>query len=129
MTCLFPSRLFSSRPIPGGRHGGRFILILPVLLLAGCYSPSRDGYLPPADAVVHAEKEPPPLQAEVIPPPPKGPADSFAWDAGHWHWDGNDYVWIPGHYIERPYQRGHWVRGGWHYDGERRWSWTPGHWE
>lgn len=128
MNPLLPLRPFSSRRRLRGRLGSGFIVILSVLLLAACYSPSRDGYLPPVDTKIHADKEPPPPRDETVPAPPQGPADYFAWDPGHWNWNGRDYDWMPGHYVERPYQGGVWVRGGWHNDGDRRWSWTPSHW-
>jgi hypothetical protein len=87
------------------------------------------GSLPPPDTIIQSQKEPPPLQEELIPPPPKGPPDQFTWDFGHWHWDGQDYIWIPGHYVERPYRSSHWVRGNWAYDGNLNWTWTPGYWQ
>jgi hypothetical protein len=69
---------------------------------------------------------PPPPRVEVVPPPP-APIEREVWVPGHWRWNGRDYVWDSGHYIERPsvraeYESGHWVQtaGGW--------TWVPGHW-
>jgi len=113
------------------RHGRRLILLLPILLLAACSGNNAmpGGSLPPPDTIIQSQKKPPPLLEELIPPPPKGPPDQFTWDFGHWHWDGQDYIWIPGHYVERPYRSSHWVRGNWAYDGNLNWTWTPGYWQ
>ena len=51
----------------------------------------------------------------------------FIWEPGHWHWTGQEYLWIPGSYIERPYQSAVWVHGGWTENG-LTWTWMPGHW-
>ena len=67
----------------------------------------------------------PPPRAEVVPPPPAGP---MRWEPGRWDWNGRRYVWVGGHYIERPV--GHWVEGHWHWSPrEGRYVWRPAHWE
>jgi len=69
---------------------------------------------------------PPPLRREVIIAAP-GPRERFAWIEGYYRWDGHDYDWVPGRWIERPgryhaWVPGHWVRGG------GGWFWREGHW-
>ena len=83
------------------------------LLLAACVA---DG--PPAPI--------PAPMAEMIPKPPVSPVP-LIWQAGHWDWAGNGYVWVPGQYVS---QEGHgnlWISGYW----ERTpsgWVWHPAHW-
>jgi hypothetical protein len=122
-------RLWSSRAIPFRRlMPAWLVLTMSALLLTACYSPSQSGYLPPADTAITAPKAPPPAHQEEVPAAPPGPANYFVWDDGHWHWDGKDYVWIPGRYIERPYIGANWVPGRWDDSGNTQWTYTPGHW-
>ena len=102
-----------------------FILLLPLLpMLAACDSVNKDvnswlgpgeqmpGWsMPPVDVTISAPREPPAWKQEPIPQPPKGPAGYFVWDFGHWHWDGENFIWIPGYYVERPYRGSSWVQG------------------
>jgi hypothetical protein len=39
--------------------------------------------------------EPPP-RAEAPPPPP---APGYHWVKGHYRWNGNNWEWIPGHWV------------------------------
>jgi hypothetical protein len=39
---------------------------------------------------------PPPAPLAETPPPPGEP--SMIWVEGYWHWNGVQYVWIPGHW-------------------------------
>ena len=105
-------------------------LALLLLLAAACTNQSGmpGGTLPPPTMTIVAPKEPPPLSAETVPPPPPGPANYFVWEPGHWHWTGQGFIWISGHYLETPYQSGVWVHGGWTSNGGLSWTWTPGHW-
>ena len=69
----------------------------------------------------------PPPRAEVIPPPPGG---RLVWEPGHWHWNGAQYVWIGGHYIERRPEYRHYAEGHWVWrPREGGWVWHPAHWE
>lgn len=82
------------------------------LLLAGCVvEPPNPN--PPT----------PPLQVETVPPPPR---PLLVWEPGTWRWTGFQYVWLPGHYIERP-PGDHWVHGHWAYRGGN-WVWIAGGW-
>jgi hypothetical protein len=77
-------------------------------------------------AEIVAPTAPPPPRYEVIPPPTR-PAEIVQWRPGHWHWDGREYVWIGGEYIERPRPAAVWVPGHWDARGPR-WVWVEGRW-
>ncbi len=63
---------------------------------------------------------------EIAPTPPPGPP-VMIWEPGQYHWNGNAYVWIPGHYVERRPEMRRWVQGHWDYRGGA-WVWVPAHW-
>ena len=71
---------------------------------------------------------PPPATApeEYAPPAPPGPPEASYWVRGHWDWNGYQYVWVSGHYMQRPvglyWEPGRWVAR----DGQ--WVWIGGHW-
>jgi hypothetical protein len=71
---------------------------------------------------------PPPLREEVVPPPPR-PLEQVVWEPGHWRWEGrrHEWVWIAGHYIERPHRYAQWEPGHW-VETPHGWRWDPGHW-
>ena len=77
----------------------------------------------PAVVTAQIRVGPPPLRVESPPPPP---APDAYWIAGHWRWEGGEYVWAQGHWvIPRPgevYARAFWTGdgNGWHYH--------PGRW-
>ena len=87
---------------------------------------------PPAQAGVHVgvviPVGPPEPRAEPVPPPPRHyRADHVVWQPGHWRWNGRDYVWVSGRYVEIPRHRHGWDAGHW----ERRpggWVWFDGRW-
>jgi len=92
----------------------RAVIALPLLLAACVVEPAAPPNPYPA---------PPPLQAEIVPAPPR---PRVIWEPGTWHWNGAAYVWIAGHYIERP-PGGRWVHGHWAVRGGA-WVWIPGGW-
>jgi hypothetical protein len=90
--------------------------ILSLSLLA-CFGP------PPASAQAY----PPPYDpGEAVPPPPPS-AYPMAWQPGYWRWGGNQYLWVPGHYVRTPRPAAVWVPGHWAARGGQ-WVWIPGHW-
>jgi len=93
-------------------------------VLAGCVVEQPR---PTAEVEVVAPREPPPLRAEVPPPPPRAP-ELVEWRPGRWHWDGREYVWVAGEWIERPHREARWVPGHWNHRPDGFWVWVPGHW-
>jgi hypothetical protein len=79
----------------------------------------------PGSAQVFVRVAPPAPIVEPGPPPPPGPG--YVWVAGHWHWNGERWVWRHGHYVLRPRHYGAWVPP--HYDRrDGGWVYVPGHW-
>lgn len=71
-----------------------------------------------------APSAPPEIRAEVVPPPP---TTTVTWEAGHWSWSNDQWVWTAGHYAQRPtpqavWEPGHWVRQA------NGWLWVDGSW-
>ena len=69
---------------------------------------------------------PPPGPQTEIPPP--APSASYVWEPGHWSWNGMQYLWQPGRYVERPavsatYTPGHWEQQA------NGWVWVEGRWD
>jgi len=97
-------------------------------LLAGCYAPPpahvvRTETVVESNGAVVALRPPAPRE-EVI---PVAPNERVVWDQGRWRWDGNGYVWVAGHYIERPTAQAVWEPGHW-VDHGGGWVWDEGHW-
>lgn len=67
---------------------------------------------------------PPPRPVEVI---PVAPRPGWVWQEGFHRWDGARYVWVPGHYVEPPYEHARWVPGHWDRRGGG-YVWIEGHW-
>lgn len=84
------------------------------------------GYPPPGPEVF-APREPPPPRYERVPPPPRGRRE-WVWAPGYWRWSGRGYVWVGGHYVERPRHEAVWVPGHWAARGPQ-WVWIPPHWQ
>lgn len=144
-TAMPGGQSISGRPANSGRAGfsvisGRAALLaLPLLLALSACDPNfpwigpgiqYPGWtLPPVDTTISTPNTPPAPQAETEAPIPQGPAGYFVWDPGHWHWTGQEFVWLGGHYVERPYRGSTWVPGAWAQDESKTtWIWTPGHW-
>src|ERR1700759_5648422 len=71
-----------------------------------------------------APHAPPPQRAEI---PPRAPSPRALWRSGNWRWDGRQYVWLPGQYIERPSPAANWRPGYWQ-EGPDGWIWVEGQW-
>ena len=85
-------------------------------------------------AQVQTPPFPPPITVPTPPPapqpefPPPAPSPTYVWQAGHWSWNGVQYYWEPGKYVERPTASASYVPGHW----EQRpsgWVWVEGRWE
>lgn len=60
---------------------------------------------------------------EAVPAARRG----YAWEPGHWHWNGREYIWFSGHYIPARARYHEYVHGEWGQRGPR-WVWVPAHW-
>ena len=97
-----------------------------VALVAGtaALAPSAMAQL---QAEVYVPEAPPPPRVEVVPVLPHERVEREFWHPGHWRWNGHEYVWIAGRYVDRPRTGAVWVPGRW----ERRpggWLYIEGHW-
>jgi hypothetical protein len=98
------------------------IAIAAALLVMSVSAPALAGGI----TVVIGTPPPNPI-VEVVPVAP-GPAENYAWHAGHWRWIDEQHVWVPGHWVARPRPTAVWVEPKWeqHHDGyhfsEGRWK-------
>jgi hypothetical protein len=69
---------------------------------------------------------PPPRPVEVVPAPPPEHRD-YVWQPGYHRWDGERYVWVPGHYEHPPHPHARWIPGHWDRRGGG-YVWVDGHW-
>jgi hypothetical protein len=116
-------------------------LIAPVLLaLLGCgreAPPARATQIvqppgePPREQLqspsLVAPGPPPPMQAEMVPPPSPG-MGPVVWQPGLWRFSGNTWVWQPGQYTPPPPGQSTWVPGRWAQQPTGGWVWVEGHW-
>jgi hypothetical protein len=63
-----------------------------------------------AAETIPAPQPPPPTRAEI---PPPAPSPQALWRFGHWSWNGTQFVWNPGYYVERPSPEASWIPGYW----------------
>ena len=99
---------------------------LAVLLAATALVPGCIVQEPPRGEII-ATAPPPPPRVEVVPEPVR-PREVVVWEPGRWHWNGREYVWVAGHYIERPHRDAVYVAGHWDEHPDGRWAWVPPHW-
>jgi hypothetical protein len=67
-----------------------------------------------ADAVIYAEEAPPPLPDYDQPPIP---TEGDLWTPGYWSWNGYEYFWVPGTWVEPPQPGFLWTPGYWAFVG------------
>jgi hypothetical protein len=89
--------------------------------IAGCVPASP----PPSQPATVVRIAPPPPRYEA---PPPAPSARVEWVPGRWRWDGHDYRWQEGRYVERPAGELRWVPGRW-VASSAGWMWQEGHWE
>ncbi len=125
-----------------------FLVAIAALGLTACNQPTQSAGMPttnvplpmPSSApgpkykpvvTIKAPVAPPPAMIETVPPKPYGPDDGyFVWNPGHYHWSSTStgsYTWLPGGFVERPYQGSVWTNGNWTLT-DNAWGWTPGYW-
>jgi WXXGXW repeat (2 copies) len=76
-----------------------------------------------AEAIA-APRPPPPTRAEI---PPPAPSPRALWQFGQWSWNGRQFVWSPGQYVERPSPTASWIPGYWEQRPEG-WVRVDGQW-
>jgi hypothetical protein len=97
----------------------RYALIIPVAATALA---SALGSAPVFAREYMQQPPPPPMREERVPMDRHG----YAWDRGHWKWDGREYAWFPGHW-QQMRGPGRWEPGHWEARGPQ-WFWVEGHW-
>ncbi len=85
-----------------------------LLLLAGCVPA-----YPPHPPI-------PPIRAEQVPAPPRSSV-VMIWQPGHFDWDGNAYLWVPGEWVDRAGHGTLWQDGYWQQTAQGP-VWLPAHW-
>ena len=68
----------------------------------------------------------PPMQAEEIPLPPTSRVEVI-WRPGYYDWNGTEYVWVPGEWVERAGHGTTWQDGYWN-GAPPNSVWVPAHW-
>jgi hypothetical protein len=77
----------------------------------------------PAVVTTEVRVGPPPIRIET---PSKPPGPGAYWVAGHWQWNGREYVWFGGHWaVPKPSEV--WVQAFWTEDAAG-WHYHPGRW-
>lgn len=79
----------------------------------------------PNATIIIAPKAPPAPEAETPPPPP---SPTFVWEPGHWSWDGVNFAWQAGKYVEKPSVTATFTPGHWQ-QTPAGWQWIDGHWD
>lgn len=100
------------RPLIKLRH----LLLVPLALAALASTPVF------AQPEIIIRQAPPHMRMEPVPMARPG----YAWDNGHWRWDGRGYVWAPGHWQPMRHNA-RWMPGHWQARGPN-WYWIEGHW-
>jgi hypothetical protein len=67
----------------------------------------------------------PPLHMEERGVPP---STTSAWIPSHWEWNGHQWMWVHGEWMESPRTGAVWAPSHWGWNGHE-WIWIPGHWE
>jgi hypothetical protein len=99
----------------------RFAL-LSILAIAGAsFVPTLASAL--EAGVIIVDRAPPAPRTE--PPPP--PREGFVWSPGYWKWDGYNYSWQEGNWIQTQQPTAKWVPDHW-VERNGRWEFVPGHW-
>jgi hypothetical protein len=98
----------------------KFLALIPALML--CALPTL------AQAQVSVG-----LSVNIAPPEipvyvqPALPAPGYLWSPGYWSWDGSDYFWVPGTWVEPPSGGVLWAPGYWGYQNGL-YLWNEGYW-
>jgi len=83
----------------------------------------------PTEQVIVAPSAPPPPRVETIPPPTGSETSALYWRLGHWEWNGANWAWAPGTYVQRPAPQAVWEPGHWVQRPGGSYVWVEGHWQ
>jgi hypothetical protein len=98
----------------------KILALLPLLILGAASAPSQAA----VDINVAVNLAPPAIPIYEQPPLP---APGYLWTPGYWAWDGMDYYWVPGTWVEPPVSGMLWTPGYWGWrDG--LYAWNAGYW-
>jgi hypothetical protein len=73
---------------------------------------------------VHTTKPKPAPKAEKV---PKATRANTSWVPGDYYWDGDDWQWAGGYWLDQPWSEAIWIPGHWS-DRWWGWTWVPGYW-
>ena len=76
------------------------------------------------EPVEYASEPPPPLLYYDQPPTP---GDDFIWTPGYWGFTPQGFYWVPGAWVEAPYEGALWTPGYWGYS-HNRYGFYRGYW-
>jgi hypothetical protein len=69
--------------------------------------------------------QPPPALPDYEQPP--APGDDYLWTPGYWNYAAAGYYWVPGVWVQAPYQGALWTPGYWGWT-HGRYGWFRGYW-
>ena len=73
---------------------------------------------------VYATQPPPEIPVYEQPP---CPGDNYIWTPGNWNYANGGYYWVPGAWVQAPYDGALWTPGYWGYGGDR-YAYHHGYW-
>ena len=100
------------------------LLVLLLLSAFGLLCSACASTVPPRAQVLYVAIPPPPDPVEIE---GSAPSPVYVWVTGGYDWNGVEYVWIPGQWEPRPYDRAVWISGKWT-QTRRGWVWIDGRW-
>jgi hypothetical protein len=98
----------------------KFLALIPFLML--CAVPT----LSQAQVSVGLSVNIAPPVLPVYEQPPL-PEPGYLWSPGYWAWDGSDYYWVPGTWVEPPSAGLLWTPGYWGWN-DGVYAWNEGYW-
>ncbi|HEY1900499.1 MAG TPA: YXWGXW repeat-containing protein [Steroidobacteraceae bacterium] len=98
----------------------KILALIPALLLCCAPTLSQAAF----GIGVSVNIAPPELPVYVQPPLP---APGYLWTPGYWAWDGMDYYWVPGTWVEPPASDMLWTPGYWGWN-DGLYVWNQGYW-
>jgi hypothetical protein len=116
---------FAQSPIQLHRNSSAYPELMPATQPVAEVAQAQVPAYPPAAPSITVPLPPPAAQSEI---PPPAPLPSYVWELGHWSWNGVQYIWEPGKYVERPTVSATFVPGYWEPQGNG-WVWVEGRWD